>query len=131
MVARVNFIQPRAEHARRAPAGFERAAVCGGVYAARQPGDDSHPARGQVARQHQRHVLPVGRAAARADQGDAGRFEALGPAPAHVERDGRVGNLAQKLRVRAVVKGEHVRAFHLAHALKLARRLLVPVAQGD
>src|SRR2546423_1660468 len=131
VVARIDFVNACAEYGHRSTPGFERAAVRGGVYAARESRDDSHAARSQLARQHLRDVLPVGRAAPRADHADRRRFQTFLPAPAHVERYRRVWNLSKELRVRAVVKYEHVRVLDFAHALKLSGGLFVSVAQSD
>jgi hypothetical protein len=130
VVARVDLVQPRPHHGDRAPARFERAAVRGRVNAAREPRNDRHAARGQIAREHGRGVLPVGRAASRADHRHARLIQTLLPRALHVERDGRVENLSQQCGVNAVVQEQYVRA-HLAHALDLRGRAVEEFARDD
>ena len=64
------------------------------VDAAREPGDDRHAVRGEVARQLARRLPPVRRRTPRPDDGER-PFVLRRERPADVDQRGRVGNLAQ------------------------------------
>ena len=69
VLRRIDVVHARAEH-RDGSTGRERAAMCSGIDAARQPAHDGHATRGQVGGQPRRGVQRDRRCRARSDDGN-------------------------------------------------------------
>ena len=107
--------------------GGDRAAMAGGIDAARHAADNDQSLRGQIAGQPLGHARAVGRGMARSDHGDAGLGQHFGIA-ANIKDQRRVVDFFQPRRIGRVVQREHghVRRRRRARSLRARVRPIFP-----
>ncbi|GBC91539.1 hypothetical protein HRbin14_02312 [bacterium HR14] len=102
--SRIRLAQPAAEDCNRAPAAFQRGAVCDGIYAECATADNRQSRLAQVAREPLRYHPPICRRMACAHHRNPEAVALLNRAP-HKQRGRRVGNLAQGVGILRIVLG--------------------------